>query len=72
MFVKDTHAAYKILEVEPTASDDEVKKAYRRMAVKYHPDKVEHLGPDFQKIAQEKFKEINAAYDGIKKARGMS
>jgi DnaJ like chaperone protein len=71
MFVKDTNAAYKILEIEPTASDEEVKKAYRMMAVKYHPDKVYHLGPEIQKSAQEKFKTINEAYDQIKKERGI-
>lgn len=72
MFVKDVHAAYKILEIEKSAADDEVKKAYRRMAMKYHPDKVHHLGPDFQKDAQEKFKKINQAYEEIKKERGLS
>jgi DnaJ like chaperone protein len=71
MFVKDTNASYKILEIEPTATDEEVKKAYRMMAVKYHPDKVYHLGPEIQKSAQEKFKTINEAYDQIKKERGL-
>ncbi len=71
MFVKDTNSAYKILEVEPTASDEEVKKAYRRMAVKYHPDKVSHIGEDVQKAAKEKFQKLNEAYDQIKKERGM-
>ena len=69
MFVKDTSSAYKILEIPPTATDDEVKKAYRAMAVKHHPDKVHHLGTDFQKAAQEKFKTINEAYEQIKKER---
>jgi|SRR6185436_15260756 len=72
MFVKDKQAAYKILEIDPTVSDEEVKKAYRRMAVKYHPDKVHHLGPDFRKDAEEKFKKINEAYDTIKKERGIN
>lgn len=71
MFVKDGDSAYKILEIEKTAGDDEVKKAYRRMAMKYHPDKVHHLGPEYQKDAQEKFKKINDAYETIKKERGM-
>ena len=72
MFVKDKHAFYKMLEIDPGVSDDDVKKAYRRMAMKFHPDKVHHLGPDFQKDAQEKFKKINSAYEEIKKQRGMS
>ncbi len=72
MFVKDGDAAYKILEIEKSTTDDEVKKAYRRMAMKYHPDKVHHLGAEFQKDAQEKFKKINEAYETIKKERGMN
>ncbi len=72
MFVKDGDAAYKILEIEKSTGDDEVKKAYRRMAMKYHPDKVHHLGPEYQKDAQEKFKKINEAYETIKKDRGMN
>jgi len=71
MFVVATDSAYKILEVERNATDDEVKKAYRRMAVKFHPDKVHHLGAEYQKDAQEKFKKINEAYERIKKERGI-
>jgi DnaJ like chaperone protein len=72
MFVKDKLGAYKILEIDANVTDDELKKAYRRMAVKYHPDKVEHLGPDFKKDAEEKFKKINEAYEIIKKERGIN
>lgn len=72
MFVKDTDSAYKILEVDPSVSDDELKKAYRKMAVKYHPDKVSHLGPEMQKSANDKFKKVNAAYEEIKKQRGLN
>lgn len=72
MFYKDTQSAYKILEVEPTADNDEVKKAYRKMAVKYHPDKVSHLGEEFQKGANEKFQKVQEAYETIKKERGLS
>lgn len=71
MFYKSTDGAYKILEVNVTATNDEVKKAYRKMAVKYHPDKVQHLGNDFQKMAEEKFKTLNEAYQQIKKERGI-
>lgn len=72
MFVKDDLSAYKILEIAPDATDEEVKKAYKRMAVKYHPDKVSHLGEDVQKAANEKFKQVNQAYESIKKQRGLS
>jgi len=71
MFVPETDSSYKILGVEQTATDDEVKKAYRKMAVKYHPDKVGHLGEDYKKSAEEKIKKINEAYEKIKKERGM-
>jgi len=72
MFVKNSESAYKILEITPQALDEEVKKAYKKMAVKYHPDKVSHLGEDIQKAANEKFKEVNVAYEQIKKERGMN
>ncbi len=72
MFISQTDASYKILEIEPTASDDDVKKAYRRMAMKYHPDKVSHLGEDFKKVAHEKFRKVQGAYDQVKKERGLN
>jgi DnaJ like chaperone protein len=71
MFVKDTTSAYRILEITPDASDEELKKAYRRMALKYHPDRLAHLGDDVQKAANSKFQELNAAYEKIKKERGI-
>ncbi|HML85948.1 MAG TPA: TerB family tellurite resistance protein [Bacteroidales bacterium] len=71
MFVKDSSSAYQILGLTPSATDDEVKKAYRQMAVLHHPDKVGHLGEDVQHAAKEKFQQINAAYDQIKKERGI-
>jgi DnaJ like chaperone protein len=72
MFVPETDSSYKILEIEPTATDEEVKKAYRRMAMKYHPDKVSHLGEEFRRAADEKFKKVNEAYEKIKKERNMN
>jgi DnaJ like chaperone protein len=71
MFVKDMYSAYNILEVTPDANDDEIKKAYRRLAIQYHPDKVAHLGEDIRKSATEKFQQLNAAYEEIKKQRGI-
>ena len=72
MFVPETDSSYKILEIEPTATDDDVKKAYRRMAMKYHPDKVSHLGEEFRKTADEKFKKVNEAYEKIKRERNIT
>ena len=71
MFIPETDSSYKILEIEPSASDEELKKAYRKMAMKYHPDKVSHLGDDFRKSADEKFKKVNEAYEKIKKERNL-
>ena len=67
----DANWAYTALEIEPTATDDEVKKAYRRMAMKYHPDKVANAGEAVRQQATEKFRAINEAYEHIKSLRGM-
>ena len=68
---KDPNWAYTALEIEPTASDDEVKKAYRRMAMKYHPDKVANAGEQVRQKATEKFRAINEAYEHIKILRNI-
>lgn len=62
---------YRILEISSTATDEEVKKAYRRLAKEHHPDKVAHLGEEMRKAAEEKFAKLNQAYERIKSARGM-
>ena len=69
---KDVNWAYKTLEIESSASNDEIKKAYRRMAMKYHPDKVNTLGEDVKKSATEKFRSVNEAYESLKQQRGMA
>ncbi|MBM6661962.1 DnaJ domain-containing protein [Marseilla massiliensis] len=64
-------AAYKVLGVPPTATDDEVRKAYRKLALEHHPDRVAALGEDIRRAAEKKFQEINEAKERIYKARGM-
>ncbi|MFI2741834.1 TerB family tellurite resistance protein [Zhouia sp. PK063] len=71
MFFKSAENAYKILEIDKSATNDEVKKAYRNMAKKHHPDKVQHLGEAYVKGAQEKFQQIQDAYEQIQKERGF-
>lgn len=72
MFYNSSNNAYKILEIDKSATDNEVKKAYRKMAKKYHPDKLQGLGEEHVKGAQEKFQSIQSAYEKIKKERGIS
>lgn len=62
---------YAVLGIQTSATDDEVKKAYRRLAMKYHPDKVEGMSEEVKHNAEEQFKKINEAYETIKLARGM-
>ena len=71
MFYDSSESAYRILEIEKTATDDELKKAYRKMAKKYHPDKLQHLGEEHVKGAEEKFKQVQKAYEQIQKDRGL-
>ena len=72
MFYDASDSAYKMLEITKSATDDELKKAYRKMAKKYHPDKLQGLGPEHIKGAEEKFLQIQNAYEKIKKERGLS
>lgn len=71
MFEESIESAYEVLEIDKNATDEEVKKAYKKMAIRHHPDKVASLGADVQKAAEEKFKKIQAAYETIKKERNM-
>uniref|UniRef100_UPI004054D8D1 DnaJ domain-containing protein n=1 Tax=Yeosuana sp. TaxID=2529388 RepID=UPI004054D8D1 len=71
MFFNSSDNAYKILEIDKTATTDEIKKAYRTMAKKYHPDKVTHLGKEYQKGAEEKFRNVQNAYEQLQKERGF-
>jgi DnaJ like chaperone protein len=72
MFFKEADQAYKILEIQKSATDDEVKKAYRKMAKKFHPDRVVTQDEAIKKGAEEKFKQVQKAYETIQKERGMS
>lgn len=71
MFIKATDSAYKILDIPQTATNEEVKKAYRAMAKKYHPDKLQSKDPALVKGAQEKFQKVQEAYKAIQKERGI-
>ena len=71
MFVAQTDSAYVILEVSKTSTDAEIKKAYRDLVKKHHPDRVRNLGPAAEKAAKEKFQRIQQAYEAIKNERGF-
>jgi len=71
MFYNSVDGAYVILEIEKTATNEELKAAYRKMVKKYHPDKLQHLGEEHVKGAEEKFKQVQKAYEQIQKERGI-
>lgn len=71
MFYDSTDNAYKILELQKGATPQDIKKAYRRMAKKYHPDKVQHLGEEHQKGAEAKFRKVQEAYEQLQNELGF-
>jgi len=71
MFFSNPDSAYKILEIERTATVAEIKKAYRTMVKKYHPDKLQHLDEIYRKGAEEKFRKVQEAYEQLQAERGF-
>lgn len=71
MFYNSSDNAYKVLEIDKNATVEEIKKAYRKMAKKYHPDRVRHLGKEHQEGAEEKFRQVQTAYEQLQKERGF-
>lgn len=71
MFFKSADSAFTILEIEKTATENEVKAAYRTMVKKYHPDKLQHMDEAHQKGAEAKFRKVQEAYEQIRKERGF-
>ena len=71
MFYKSQSNAYKILEIEKGSTPQAIKKAYRKMAKKFHPDKVQHLGEAHQKGAEEKFRKVQEAYEQLQSELGF-
>ena len=69
LFYKDVSSYYEVLGIDESASNDEVKKAYRKMAIRHHPDKFSQLGEEQQKAAKNKFQKIQEAYEHIKKGK---
>lgn len=71
MFFSNPDSAYKILEIEKTATSSEIKKAYRTMVKKYHPDKLQHMDEVYRNGAEEKFRKVQEAYEQLQKERGF-
>jgi len=71
MFFRNIDSDFKVLGINSSATEEEIKKAYRKMAIKFHPDKVAQLGDEYQKGAKEKFQDVQNAYENLKKQRGF-
>ncbi len=72
MFISSPDSDFQILDVSPSASEDDIKKAYRKMAMRFHPDRVNGLTEGEKKAAQEKFVRVNKAYENIKRKKGWA
>ena len=62
----DSRTPHEILGIPPNADQKKIQHAYRNLANQYHPDKVSHLGEEFQQLAEKRFKEIQEAYDTLR------
>ena len=71
VFCRTVNSDYKVLGIESNETEEEIKKAYRQMVVRYHPDKVAQMGEEYKKGAKEKFQKIQEAFENIKKLRGI-
>jgi|TARA_R110000737_G_scaffold117240_3_gene149970 DnaJ like chaperone protein len=71
MFFRNIDSDFKVLGIDSSATEEEIKKAYRKMAIKFHPDKVSQMGEEYQKGAKEKFQEVQNAYENLKKQKGF-
>jgi DnaJ like chaperone protein len=72
MFFKSTESSYNILGIDRNSTPAEIKKAYLKLAIEYHPDKVTYLGEEIRRDAEEKFQKITSAYEKIKKEKGFN
>ncbi|MGA2478077.1 MAG: TerB family tellurite resistance protein [Spirochaetia bacterium] len=70
-FVRESGRAWEVLGIGPDAGVEEIKSAYRQLTMANHPDKVANLGPEFVKVAEEKFKAIQEAYEEIRREKGF-
>jgi DnaJ like chaperone protein len=70
MFVESVDSDYKILDVSTSATEEEVKKAHRQLALRFHPDRLQGLSDNEKKSAEEKFIRVQKAYENIKRKNG--
>jgi DnaJ like chaperone protein len=68
---RGTGRAYEILGVKPDTGPEEIRAAYRKLAMENHPDRVASLGPELVKVAEEKFKTIQEAYEQVRREKGF-
>lgn len=72
MFVSSPDSDYQILEIPTSATEEETKKAYRKMVMRFHPDRLQGLDDSEKKAAEGKFLKVQQAYENIKKSKGWS